>query len=120
MTKAALAASLRAVGVINTWDLLQRFADQKDDVAVSYVPRPAGRMGIAQYSKSQVWTSRRIGRGDAKTFAGNRAASFGVAKAWATEKYGITEWVTSPGADGGTVIPKSVYDRAVAAVTVKR
>lgn len=90
--------------IINTYDQLKAavasgLLPKEKAVAVTYYRRPSGRMGIAQCDKSQVlspffktdpnpsWYN--YGH---KTFSGSRAHSFSIAKAWASETYGITDW----------------------------
>lgn len=119
--------ALRAIGVFNTWNLLQRFAAPNRDIAVTYDKRPEGRMGMAQCDKSRVFSpSHQTNPKSAwydygqKSFTGNRADSFPEAIAWATETYGITEWDTCP-MNRNTKIPKEAKKAALAALkdTVK-
>lgn len=90
--------------IINTYDQLRAAVKagliaKEKAVAVSYNPRPSGRMGIARCNKSTVYSpffktnpnSAWYDYGN-KTFTGNRNASFLLAKIWASETYGITEW----------------------------
>jgi hypothetical protein len=90
--------------IINTSDQLKAAVEagiitKRQAVAVSYSPRPSGRMGMAQCDKSQVFSpffktdpdSAWYDYGN-KTFSGNRAESFPRAKAWASDTYGITDW----------------------------
>ncbi len=68
-------------------------------VAVSYTPSSRGRMGYAQCDKSSVYSpffntepkSAWCDNG-MKSFVGNRKESLPEALAWATAKYGITDW----------------------------
>ena len=109
-------AALRATGVINTHDLLKRFGDKGRDVAVSYYVRDA--RGVMP-SSSKVWsptfkTDPQAHWTDygSKAFSGNRAESFPLAKAWASERYGIKEWAPF----GGDHVPAEVLARAREAV----
>lgn len=90
--------------IINTYDQLKAavesgLIEKEKAVAVSYSPRPTGRMGMAECDKSQVYSpffktdpkSAWYDHGN-KTFTGNRAISFPKAKVWASETYGITDW----------------------------
>lgn len=72
---------------------------------------------MAQCNKTLVWSPSFITDPKAhwsdhgrKAFVGNRSKSMPQALAWATETYGITEWVPSP--FGGSKIPKLVLDKA--------
>ena len=111
---------LRKVGVINTHDLLKKFGvPGKTDVAVHYY-RPEPRMVRGPHSNvfspshktdpQAHWSDH-----GCKAFTGNRAESSEEAIAWATEKYGIKEWVPDP--TGMAVrVPKSVRDAVMAAL----
>lgn len=90
--------------IINTYDQLKAavesgLIEKEKAVAVSYYPRPSGRMGMVQCNKSQIYSpffktdpeSAWYDHGN-KTFTGSRATSFPKAKAWASETYGITDW----------------------------
>ena len=49
-----------------------------------------------------------------KAFVGYRAESMPLALAWASERYGVTEWAPSP--FGGAQVPKEIRDAAERAV----
>jgi len=121
MKKADLIFLLAAVGVINTWDLLRRFGDSLKDVAISY--HPGGGRSVVP-SRSQVWSptfkTDPLGHWadyGCKAFSGRRAVSMPVARSWATEQYGIKEWVAWK---DGDLVPAEVMVRARAAVGVRR
>ncbi len=112
MNRAEFAARLRAGGIINTWDLLQKFGGPigETDLAVSYRPKPSGRMGICEFNKTCVWSSRRHIQA---VFTGRRSVSFTAALDWAKKRYGITNWTPCPTSAGrGTYVPKDVVARA--------
>lgn len=96
MNKTVLIAALREGGIINAHDILKRFGTKGTDVAISYTP--SGGMDYAHTSvfspSHQTDPEAGLRRGHHKTFSGKRDVSFPEAKAWATEKYGITEWET--------------------------
>jgi hypothetical protein len=94
-----------SMNIINTYDQLKAAVSagilpKNQALAVTYHARPQGRMGIAMCNKSQVYSpffktdpnSAWYDYGH-KTFIGNRAESFPKAKEWASEQYGITDWL---------------------------
>ena len=113
---------LRDYGVINTHDLLLRFAKKGKDVACCYYP-PDTRGVMA--AKTQVYSPRyktdpagswyNYGQ---KTFVGNKAESMPQAIAWASKRYGIREWVPDP-TSRSTMIPLEVRMLALATVREK-
>lgn len=90
--------------LINTYDQLKAAVElgvisRSKAVSISYHPRPTGRMGMAQISKSVVYSPFFKTDPNApwydygnKTFSGKRSESFEKAKEWASETYGIKEW----------------------------
>lgn len=113
---------LRAIGIINSWDVMQRAHKDglKEDVWLSYHAATTGRG-----SRSARWVvaskTHKTNPGahwmdyGQKTFhvysGKDRAEKLEVAKAWVAEKYGITEWAKIPGVYGaGNQFPKSVAD----------
>lgn len=118
-----LADSLRAMSVYNDHNLLSRFSiAQRRAVCVSYSPSESQSVSCAQ---SQVWSPFFKTHPDAhwsdrgyKSFVGHRNKSMPLALAWASERYGITEWAPSP--FGGAKVPKEIRDAAERAVKVAR
>lgn len=113
-----LREQLRARGIINTWDVLTKFGTKRNAIAVSYSRAPSGRMGYGDFNHATVWspffkTDPEEHRYNGKVFGGNRAKSIPKAVAWATEKYGITEWATCP-TDPSCKIPKELREAALA------
>lgn len=89
---------------MNTYEQLRRavaagLISKQQAVAISYAPRPEGRMGICHINKSVVWSpffktdpnAHWMDYGN-KSFSGNRAGSFPKAKEWASKTYGIASW----------------------------
>lgn len=112
-----LAEQLMAHRIHNDHNLLRQFGDIGKNIAVSYRPGQEGRMGVAHCNKTVVHspsfkTDPKSHWSDygCMSFTGNRSESMPKALAWATETYGITEWVPSP--FGGSKLPKSVLDKA--------
>lgn len=106
---------LREMKIINTWDILTKFAVKgKTDVACSF--RGPGDSRLCMCAASQVYSPSRntdpteawynYGR---KTFVGKQSESMPLAIAWASKEFGIDEWSTDP-TDPRTKIPKSVAD----------
>ena len=113
----ATKAQWREAKIINTYDLLKRYdkvtGDAKHAIAISYSSNDGSRMSMGMLTGWYVWSpffhtdpsnTRISGRGRAEfptSFKGDRAEARILAgnKAvnWATEKYGITEWVKIPG-----------------------
>lgn len=116
-----LADQLRELKVFNNWELLMRFG-AVGDVAIEYRRPPEGRLGWCQTRRTDVWSPRDhpklerdtggLSRGAKKTFSGNRAASFYIARNWAMEEFGH-DYVPSP---FGGHIPKHVLAKAQNAV----
>lgn len=113
-----LSEKLRTHRIINVFDLLSRFGEKGKDICVTYSPRPSGRMGICGCNKSSVYsTSHKTdphaswNDNGCKVFVGKRSESLPAAIQWATEKYGITEWVNNPCYGGGKV-PAYVVQKA--------
>lgn len=89
---------------MNTYDQLKEAVrlgviPKEKAVAVSYCPCPSGRMGMADFDKTRVWspffkTDPEAHWSDhgSKTFSGNRTRSLPRALEWATKEYGIEEW----------------------------
>ena len=110
--------ALRAMKVYNTHELLLRFDATQMPVACQYVPASLGN----PVGGTQVWSPRFATDPKAhwthatrKLFTGKRSVSMPAAVAWATTKYGITEWAADP-TDPNTKISKAVRDAALAAV----
>jgi hypothetical protein len=110
---------LRAFGVYNTHQILERFAPKGMDVACIYYPaEPRACRGRATkvYSPSHktdpeaAWYDR-----GQKSFGGERERSMAEAVAWASQRYGITGWATCP-TDRTAKIPATVRERALDAV----
>lgn len=109
---------LREHHIVNTYDLLVKFGVGGRDVACGFTG--AGDARSCRCAATQVWRPKHntdpraawynYGR---KTFVGARAESLPQAIAWATERYGITEWVSDP-TDKNTKIPREVLDAALA------
>ena len=102
--------------IINTFDVLRRFADKGKDIACSYFPKDNSRGGRSarvtvfspshQTDPSAHWLNR-----GCKTFLGKKNVSLPLALAWAQEKYGISEWSTVPTRTAKDLVPKIVHDR---------
>lgn len=108
---------LRALKVYNTHELLLRFDATQKAVACQYC-KSGGGYGHG----TEVWSPRfatdpkaHWTHANRKLFTGKRSVSMPAAVAWATGKYGITEWAADP-TDPNTKIPKVVRDAALAAV----
>lgn len=112
---------LREMRVFNTHGLLKHFALKGRDVAVVYhtaVPRQCSCNHSVVYSPSHKtspdapWYNN-----GCKSFVGQKSESVPLAIAWATEKYGITEWVTCP-TDRSAKIPAEVLEAAKKAAKI--
>jgi hypothetical protein len=119
-----LVEQLREIGVINTHDLLRKFADVGKDVACSYSTSAARSVMCSRttvFSPSHKTSPESAAWYDYgnKTFNGGRTDSLNAAMAWASEKYGITEWATCP-TDRSAKIPAYVLTRAKEALKEKR
>lgn len=113
----ATKAQWREAKIINTYDLLKRYdkvtGDAKHAIAISYSSNDGSRMSMGVLTGWYVWSpffhtdpnnNRLSGRGRAEfptSFKGDRAEARILAGTeavnWATEKYGIAEWVKIPG-----------------------
>jgi hypothetical protein len=112
----------RAMGVINTHDLLTTFATNKDGYAVDYRRHDGNGPGC---NKTAVWSpyvktdpkSHWMDRGH-KTFIGDRATSREEAVAWicARTKTKPEDWVPSPIDPQNVLLHKDVRARAMAAL----
>lgn len=108
-TKVKLVDALRERKIYNDHGLLLALGG-KTDICISYAPyehRSVRTRRTHVYSPSHhtdpdAWW----GNHGKKTFIGKRSESMPKAIAWASEKYGITEWSTSP--FGGSKIPACV------------
>jgi hypothetical protein len=105
---------LRAAGIINTWDILTKFAAEGLDVACDFSGKGPARS--YECAKTRVWRPKHKTDPNAawydygrKTFVGTREESMPLALKWASEKYGITQWVPCP-TDRNAKIPKEVLD----------
>jgi hypothetical protein len=115
--------AFRAINVINTHDLLTRFATKKDGYAVDYRRHDEGR--VPGCNKTLVWSpfektdpkSHWMNRGN-KAFTGNRADSRVEALAWicARTKTKPVDWVPSPIDPQNVLVHKDVRARAMAAL----
>jgi len=110
-----LAELLRANDITNEWDLLKRFGESGMDVFVLYV-RPDSRSTMAQVTKvvspshstdpHAHWYDN-----GCKTFTGPMRESMKTATEWASQRYGITDWVRSP-FFSSAMVPGYVLDKA--------
>lgn len=115
-----LVDQLHALRIVNTHDLLRRFADKGQDVACCWCGHGDSRSvrahGAHVYSPSHKtdptahWTD--YGQ---KRFGGPRDEALPAALAWASEKYGVAAWAVDP-TDRNARVPKVVRERAEAAV----
>lgn len=112
-----LTDALNAIDIHNTHGLLFRFGVPKvDDVAVSY--SASSMRGAVQ--QTSVWSCshetdpnerlRHMNQNN-KTFIGPSRESFPAAKQWATERYRIRDWVSSP-FGAGELVSQAVVLRA--------
>lgn len=111
---------LRAIGVINTFDILTRFGNRMTGIACQYhAQQPRSVLG----SRTLVWSpffktapnsAAWYDHGN-KALVGDRAESLPAAVAWATTVFRIMEWAPCPTDPGNTRIPKCVRDAAIAA-----
>jgi hypothetical protein len=116
MPVSKLARALRDHHVINTWDVLMKFAPPELRVAVQY---KKGNGRAVSNPRSQVWkpgvvtdpTAAWYDHGN-KTFLGVMDQSLPAAIAWASGKYGIKDWVPCPTDPMCTKIPKAVREAA--------
>jgi hypothetical protein len=121
-----LSDAFRAAGVINTHDLLSRFAKGESlksiSIAIDYRPGFEGRGGTVP--KTVVWspffkTDQNAHWQDqhAKTFVGKRVISHPLALAWACALTGTSadEWASDPTSTGrGCLVHRKVRDAALA------
>jgi hypothetical protein len=109
-----------AVGIINAWDLLTKFADKakKEDIAISYHAKSAGAVSTRG---SHVWSpSRNLNPKAAwyeygkMIFYGVKDKTEGLALAWAVSYTNthVDDWVPNPVEKNGLVL-KVVVDRAM-------
>lgn len=112
-----LSDALNKLRVFNNWDLMRRFGERGKDVSCDYStgwsrgcePRHTSVSSPTFYTDPGAhWQNH-----GAKWFCGNRSESLPLAMVWASEQYGIDEWVTSP---FGGKVPKPVLVAAKAAV----
>ena len=121
-TNKELVERLNAIGIHNLHNLCARFGKRgKDDVFVVYKKRneracSPNKAHVASPHRNTDLKAHWADNG-CKTFLGKSSESVPVAVAWATEKYDIAEWVTSP-FDRSDRVPKTVLDRAIAYLTV--
>lgn len=113
MTK--LADKLREHGVYNTWDVLKRFAEPGKDVACRFTrcqPREVlpDRTAVFSPSHSTEPDAPWYQHGQ-EWFSGRMSESMPEAIAWASEKYGVDGWSTSPFSRSER-IPTAVLDAA--------
>lgn len=115
--------SLRAIGHYNTYGLLATFSDKGQDVGCSYSPpEPRACRGHTarvfspshQTDPGSAWYEHGM-----KTFVGRISESLPAAMAWASEKYGVREWVPCP-FNRSARIPAIVRKRALAALKETR
>lgn len=100
---------LRAIGVRNTHELLSRFGRDGQDFAICFTPH-------SRFTLSTFGTYLYSPRGRLKQhFSSSYAEGRDEAKAFAAEKFGITEWAPDP-TDRAALIPKYVRDAAMQAV----
>lgn len=121
-----LSDAFRAAGVINTHDLLSRFAKGESmkpiAIAIDYRAGFHGRGG--RVSRAVVWSpffktdpDAHWQDQNAKTFVGKRVVSHPLALAWACEITGTTpdEWVPDPTGTGrGVLVHRRVREAAIA------
>jgi hypothetical protein len=110
---------LRAIGVVNSVDLLKRFGGPRD-VALLYHATDNSRGGT--YAHVSVYSCHHDTQPDApwyqhksKWFVGLRSQSMPLAEAWASAKYGIKEWGVDPTSPGSRV-PMHIRKAALAAL----
>lgn len=109
-------ADLKLLNIFNPANAAKYAADHGVKYAVAVVYQPSAGF------QSQAWTVLRPGyhtdpdagarRGFNKTFlvmGPGKTAAADEAKAWASERYGVTEWVKIPGL-GGNWFPREVAD----------
>lgn len=119
--------ALRVMGVVNTHDLLTRFASKKDGYAVDYHRHDGRGPGCnrtvvwSPYVKTDPKSSSWQDRGD-KSFVGNRAKSRGEAIAWICKhtRTKSEDWVPSPIASQNVLVHKDVRARAMAAIAARK
>jgi len=107
---------LREMKIYNSHELLVRFGEKrKTDICISYHPGfgifgPAWQVYSPSHATDPKAHWHYLGQ---KSFSGRD--SLPDALKWAGEKYGIAEWAPDP-TDPSTKIPKSVREKALAAV----
>lgn len=117
--------ALRAIGVINTHDLLTQFATKKDGYAIDYHRHDGHGPGC---NKTAVWSpfektdpeGHWMNRGN-KAFTGNRVEGRAEALAWicARTKTKPGDWVPSPIDPQNVRVHKDVRARAMAALKAR-
>jgi len=113
-------AMLRAGRIFSTHDILVSFGIRgSTDVACFYarISEPLGMVpGCYIYSPSHR-TDPQARRHDhrCKTFVGERSESMPRALAWASRRYGVTEWAPCP-LDAYAMIPRVVREAALTCV----
>jgi hypothetical protein len=111
-----LAEQLRAIKIVNLWDLVSRFGKKgADDVFIVF-----HRGGRAMADRSNVvspshktdlkahWSDN-----GSMSFTGPVKLSQTQAIEWASKHYGIEKWVSCPFSPRTDKIPKTVMDRAL-------
>ena len=110
---------LRKIGIFNQHGLLQRFSAPTQDVGISWRPREARACkpaGAYVYSPSHhTDPNTHWMHYGCKTFTGNAKEAIAEAIAWASERYGITDWAVDP-TDRSARVPAIVRKRALAAI----
>jgi hypothetical protein len=111
--------ALRAIGVINTHDLLKRFGDLHKDVACHFhgdSSREVCGPRTNVYSPSrQTDPKAHYSNYGCKTFGGGFAESMPLALAWASKRYRIKSWVVDP-TNRSCRVPIVVRERALTAI----
>lgn len=111
--------ALRALGVYNTFGVAH-MANAGRRVFVVFYGADHRRGGHGALSRVHATDHKTDPHGawydnGSKTFLGPRDESLPLARAWATEKYGITEWATCP-TDRNALVPAEARRRALALV----
>lgn len=126
MKRTKLEEQLRAIGIINTHDLLTEFAAKGEDVTVQFEGADNSRGGHPP--RARIWAPNRktdpkapwYNHGN-KTFAGGRLESVPQALAWACEYTGtkLADWGADPTRRNGFVL-RVVRERALAKIKERK
>ena len=113
-----LVERLRAIGIYNDWELVKRFGVEGRAVYCSYSVGRGELLGprtsVVRPGFSTDPHAHHLDRGN-KAFPGARAHSLPLALAWATERYKVPAWASSPFGGYGRVPAEALEAAKLAA-----